>query len=384
MTSIHKILLNCLNGVLIGEYKDAGINFISLSHKHPESVKKEQSTDSLATDKANASQSDFYRRISVKPNHGASLGLYGSAVPHMLLQHPMKGRHLSIQEYTEQVLKHLQKFQSPGHFNQSKYLKDLSKSSRALWGNFKITSTRPGWIEFQLSSKGLFHWLSDLQNDPSLIYKESNLTVNQLSLKQSSKRVSPLTSIAPKKAANSSEVSSKINQLLWQTHYSHSRCQSLLTQQYLLAAIAANKRLHQPSITVGSDGFQSIPNPSRAGAIPTASENSSQLSNDTSATYRLVQALLETVDAMFWIPYRYPSKQYFLLLKRGGQLCQAFDRFQRTELALSRYSIPESEATPNHQQNQIVVEQVLLVTATKNVLKALLEGCLHEKAADEL
>ncbi|MFK8185926.1 MAG: hypothetical protein AB8B99_21320 [Phormidesmis sp.] len=115
----------------------------------------------------------------------------------------------------------------------------------------------------------------------------------------------------------------------------------------------------------------------------TAGAEASQMAS-ASATHQVIHALAALLDLaendLFWIPYRWPSKQYFLLLGSTGQLCQSFERFLSVDLSnFGEVNVRSSAATKSRFQANFTL--ALIVQKT---LKVLLERCLGIVAPSQL
>lgn len=201
-----------------------------------------------------------------------------------------------------------------------------------LWLEFKIETQKPGWIAFCLSEKGLNRWLQHLQTQP-LSTAKTSATVQS---------AQPL--VAPPAA-----IDLPIVEMLWQAQYTYACCARLLKREH-----TAKHHLSAP--------------------------NSQRQRQRHAAERSLVHNLVDTADSLFWIPYRWPTQQYLLLLKRVMPLCQSFERFYSVRLC-------ESEGPYAVLNSQEVAERSLhwsLVSATKNILKVLLEVHLGESAPEQL
>ena len=201
-----------------------------------------------------------------------------------------------------------------------------------LWLAFEIETQKSGWLAFELSEKGLDIWLHHLCKQPS----QSSSIAGSTSLK-------PAT------------LETSTHQLLWQVQYTHACCARLLAR-----ADTANPAL---------DSAENMHREYRQSELW-----------QNEAVRSLVHTLMDTADALFWIPYQWPTQQYLLLLKRATPLCQSFEHFYRACLCESWQPYAELEegaiAHKTHSQH--------LIIATKNILKVLLEEHLGEVAPEKL
>ncbi len=201
-----------------------------------------------------------------------------------------------------------------------------------LWLEFEIETKTPGWIAFDLSEKGLDLWLQHLQTQPISASKTNIASQNRQSL-----------------AASPAVIDVPIVEMLWQAQYTYACCARLLEKE-----CAAQ---HHRS---GSSCLRQ------------------RQRHETKQA--LIHALVDMADSLFWIPYRWPAQQYLLLLKHAMPLCHAFERFHGVCLC-------ESKRPYADLNSQEVAERSLswsLISATKNILKVLLEVHLGEFAPDQL
>lgn len=164
----------------------------------------------------------------------------------------------------------------------------------------------------------------------------------------------------------------KVDEWLWQVQYTHARGCSLLR---LWADIPGS------SAAVGAASVES-------GCVE--SYWVARLYEDSRACL-LIRSLVALADDMFWIPYRWPFQQYFLLLKAATVVCQAFDAFYRG--SLSGFGRGFSQISSGSETVDASVygsafdsfeARFGLVRSTQNILEMLLQQYLAAKAPTEL
>ncbi|MEL6603139.1 MAG: hypothetical protein AAFP20_07920 [Cyanobacteria bacterium J06614_10] len=211
-----------------------------------------------------------------------------------------------------------------------------------LWSKFEIENERPGWLAFRLSDSGIAEWLEYLRTS------EPPPSHGQVQ--------------SPSESAPTPNQRSQL--AIWQAQYAHARCTSILKQWPSVPV-----RLRRPQAVYACE-------PAR---IPWL-DSGDRLQIQSPAAVGLIHTLITVIDDMFWIPYRYPTKQYFLLLKRTSQLYQAFEAFYRQCLP----GFPQSsweDASTGHCHRQAYIGLILV---TQKVLKALLIEHLGQIPPDEL
>lgn len=182
--------------------------------------------------------------------------------------------------------------------------------------------------------------------------------------------------------------------LIWEAQYTHARCCALLRcwQDTLQAAFIEpkpNKQNLNEQKPNGSknrelnSGLNTSEQP-LASLLLSASPPSCVERIDTPHTQNLVQTLTAIADSMFWIPYRWPAKQYFLFRTASTQLCQAFEAFDRAEMS-GFHSHTLTTLPPQKAELALQFQaRFALVLATQNSLKVLLEEHLGADAPTEL
>jgi hypothetical protein len=328
--------------------------------------------------------SPIWRKISLQKKPNKEAVLYLSAIPQQRLSRSDSTLSLALfksmpepfAEISQQMVSRLEKkrFQS---INSERDHKGSDRTLRfQLWAEFQIETHRPGWISFQLSDRGIGLWLDQLQqlidDDNSKCFEECSeecseaLSTEALSteaLLTEALLTEALSTEACSAIAAFSTPPSDTEKMLWQVQYTHARCCTLL-------------RLWQQ---VQPDLAASAPD---SAAFSAAFGLTHLLRPPPSVT--LIHTLIETVDDLFWIPYRWPAQQYFLLLKRASQLCQAFEAF--SSVRLSGFGRLSQSFTPASNPELIREFQAgfYLAIATKNILKVLLHRYLSAEAPTEL
>ncbi|MGC1309922.1 MAG: hypothetical protein WA885_22065 [Phormidesmis sp.] len=244
-----------------------------------------------------------------------------------------------------------------------------------LWREFKIETQRPGWVTFCLSEIGIAQWLSQIyeefRGDRKQSSPASNLGAAESFTPAFSSPLSSLTNPPKYKQSNSVDRDHQEHERIWQLQYSHACCCRLLAHWKTCC--------QPPSFAVNS---VELTQPTEFWLT-----NTGQLRLQHQAARQLIHVLIETADDMFWIPYRWPSQQYFLLLKRSTQLCQSFDLFCST--CLSGFSQMPGPASRKESQGaspkyQLFQARFGLVLVTKNMLKALLVAHFDAVAPESL
>ncbi len=254
-----------------------------------------------------------------------------------------------------------------------------------IWNEFEIGADRSGWLTFELSDKGLSYWLSHFQRfDQRAGQRSSQMpdqTTSQMPRALSRFFLRPLPNQALEKpstgrsARGKSKVHEKIviEEHLWRLQHTFARCNSYLRQ----SAVYIDSVDQTDSIDPADEA--NFANEARyldelAAIASTISPAAAQSARD------LVQEIVLTTDAMFWIPYQYPVKRYLFLLKRANLLCQSFQCFYGD--CLPKYSWVTPSVDPD--QKAVQQSQLTLVLAVRNVLETLLERYFQETAPRSL
>lgn len=229
-----------------------------------------------------------------------------------------------------------------------------------LWSHFQIETQQLGWISCRLSNAGISQWLEQVNASVSIGRPPCDLP--------------PLLSASPSMPFSSEQpaLSELQAQQLWQAQYSYARCCSLLRlwQPYRSSAAAGQRPLAEVQ------WFS--PSPART------RHRATNPKHVISAQEQLIHVLIDTADNMFWIPYRFPSKQYLLLLKRAAQIYQSFDRFLSEEISgFGHFLTSDNEPVRSHISLSWQAK-FHLVSATHNILETLLHHHLRAQAPHEL
>lgn len=409
--SLKHILMCCLDQILFSHYEANKDNFIDFLRKNGTQYNW-ISEVSLISDRN-------WRKIPLQKKQREPQALYVSALPQIVAKAPISKQFQNLAEVSKRMVERLHQTQCDSsdpatNIDLDHSLCGFELCSR-LWSEFEIETTRDGWIAFRLSDRGTARWLHQIyqgfcqvsdhpprfSEDRSLSQQKYQLSrplesvdqdhirpnsdrfsaqsFNQSADKQSAKhlisdcrggplndsiesvpiqpiypslgqlnerqRQGPKQRPRPTKALLSSDPS------LWQVQYTHARCCSLLR---LWADIcpAAREKHPQPAV------------------VPWMSDEYPQLRLDTPQDQDLIQALIETADSLFWIPYRWPDRQYSLLLRASAQLCQSFETFYKTRLSgFGQVSSSAAAAT-----YRLFQARFALVAATKSILKHLLSS----------
>jgi hypothetical protein len=306
----------------------------------------------------------IWQNIPLQKKQNVAAVLYISAMPQRLLSKNDSTLSLTLLKSIEKPFSAIsQQTVSQLKKNRSQTInseRDHNGSDRTLlfqlWAEFQIETQRPGWISFRLSDRGICLWLDQLQR----LVDNDNLTFSEA---LSTAAATPAIASFP--TASLPIASPETEQMLWQVQYTHARCCSLLRLwQQIQLAVAV------PVLGCPAFGLTQL-----LGMTPSVSAT-------------LIHGLIETVDDLFWIPYRWPAQQYFLLLKRAVQLCQSFEAFYSARLSgFGQLSAAVSTASSEACDRELIAELqagFYLAIATKNILKVLLCRYLGAEAPVEL
>ena len=286
-----------------------------------------------------------WREIPLKRKQKTPQILYVSPLPQTLAAFNSGAVGVDPSAPTQTIAKRLNQSHSNlklKRTNEQALCSDQTSSIEAqLWLEFEIETQRPGWLAFCLSEKGFDRWLQHWQTQPHSIAKISIVSQNF------------------RLGAASTAMDDSIAKMLWQAQYTYASCARLLEKERIVkkaAEMAVKKSPLRKNLEQESHSLLFAP------------------------TRSLVHTLIDTADSLFWIPYRWPDRQYLMLLKHVMPLCQAFERFHRVCLCeLGRpYAVLNSQEVAERSQ------QWRLVSATKNILKDLLELYLGELAPEQL
>lgn len=329
----------------------------------------------------------IWQNIPLQKKQNEADILYVSAMPQRLLQGhdsvsllaALKGIEEPFKAISHQTVDRPKKtgFQSincePDH-------KDNARSLRfQLWAEFQIETQRPGWIAFRLCNRGIGLWLDQL---PRLLCNSNSTispdlpTLTNASFHTAS--ASSVSSFCIGAVANVESVADSIadpmadsvfrqraDAMLWQVQYTHARCCTLMRLWQSICGELSES-------STAEAAFDSVRSLQMSAHMTVTSEA------------RLIHALIETTDDLFWIPYRWPSQQYFLLLKRAAQLCQSFDVFYAARLSGFGQLSHASSAADSAAMSYEFRFGFYLTAATENILKVLLCSYLSAEAPAEL
>jgi len=270
---------------------------------------------------SNASTTTGQLEIPLSKKVSASEILYVSAIPQQLFN---RGRiagenanpKVALSDVSKQIVSQLRNNKSKIINNAKKHRccerdhKDINIFIISqLWDAFEIETNRSGWISFCLSEAGVDAWLKHIN------CRLSNL-INELPCQRKTSSFHP--QLGDSRA--------------WQMQYTHARCCCLLRLWN-----AQVDSLYQ----VGNDTplFLEGAFRDRLGRGHVGGERDRTLASSASrsASRPVIHALIHLIDLaesdLFWIPYHWPSKQYFLLLEATAQLCQSFEQFLSMDLS---------------------------------------------------
>ena len=229
-----------------------------------------------------------------------------------------------------------------------------------LWGEFEIRTQEAGWVTFCLSETGLSLWLTHLNS-------QLNYFINHY-LEVPTGQSTQLISIDSIQNGVIQDAPLE-DERVWQAQYAHGRGCSLL--RLWNAQVDERYRVTMNTAIALED-------------LPSAIAREQNRDRSASAQQQVIHTLITLLDLaesdLFWIPYRYPSKQYFLLLKAVCQLCQSFEQFLAIDLSGFGQVNPQAAAsTKSNFQARFA-----LVSIVQKTLKVLLVRCLGISAPTHL
>lgn len=320
--------------------------------------------------------------------------LYISAIPQMLRRREKANLPHTPANLSKYIVNQLRNSKSKLLNNERKH-KSCDQDHKAinnsivsqLWDEFEIGTQRAGWISFRLSKGGVSLWLRHLNERLSDFI---NHLLEQPHFSSQSGQISSET------ALNSPQNDPQI----WHAQYIHGRCCCLLRIWNAQVETDYQVKNKMPleiaemivATTEGailkqnqSSSAQQSPPQNRSTKYltePSASSESASLSSlsrghpsrgHLSRRGQVIHDLVALVDLaesdLFWIPYRWPSKQYFLLLKAICQLCQSFEQFLAVDLSqFGKMNKMSSIVTKRHFQANFALALIIQKT-----LKILLE-----------
>ncbi len=314
-----------------------------------------------------------WRKIPLQKKRNTPVVLYISAMPQRLLSSrnllPLLASFKSIEEpsteSSQQMVDRLKRFRS----HSIKGERDHKGGDRTLlcqlWHEFQIETQRPGWLAFRLSDHGICLWLNQLfrlRCDDNFMPAVVQSNLSDVASFATATSVTAISATAT--FTDSACQPASLEPALWQVQYTHARCCTLL-------------RLWKQTHPEFAD-------PVMTAANAPAFDLATLLGMTPHVSAALIHSLIETADDLFWIPYRSPSQQYFLLLKRAGQLCQLFEAFYSTRLSGFGRLCPSSPCESGAAAIGEFQSGFYLATATKNVLELLLCRYLGAAAPAEI
>ena len=342
------ILLYWLNRFLSGNYEEKRKSFTDFSYNS----KAVPGPDLQLGTFAGTSVSIDWSRVPIQKHPIETSVLYTSALPKIISIGNARPSGLSQKVKTQKIVNQLNQFQM---HSSKQYLKAEDAILRFLsdiWHEFEISSDRSGWISFQLSESGIAKWLQHLIKNDLMLETCHTLVIHQLSAGYSAL---PPASITQKQSSENVDISieaTAVDRRLWPVQHTYARCCSLIHR-------CTNTCVY---------------------TTPLGQQQNSQAQN-SQTSQQLLQQLIAMGDAMFWIPYRYPSKQYLLFLKAANQLCQSFERFQKEDLPGLSCCGASTRSRPYHHSPTPHCD---LIIATRNMLKPLLQSAFRVTAPEAL
>ena len=346
--SLKCVLHYCLKHFLASEYEAEDDSFIDFSQN-----RKAHSSSEMSAIKNRDLQ---WHEIPLQKQQTNTEVLYATALPQLFAQNLQyqsnpTDRNLAVRKTTHSFIKKLQAFQLKPCFKDSLCKEETLRSLSVLWKSFKIESERPGWVVFRLSSRGIYAWIKQLQSVGQMAEENHTLVIKKLS----PKFIKNSQALRPVNAKQQAYAKAPVDHLIWQAQYTHARCYSLMCY-WDANSTQKNRPDSQPTKASVESTF-------------TAFEALFHEKQST-PSHQLFQALISTVDDMFWLSERHPDKQYGLLLKRGELLHHAFDQFYRAHPPIANAAHPLLYKT--------------LVSSTQNLLKLLLNTYLQVPAPRHL
>ena len=338
--SLKYVLLNQLEKALLQNYEENAVCFTDFLQKTSNVCNAVDASDEMLRDQYTSID---WRQLPLKKKQNIVPILYTSA----LLQRLTALGFVTVNETplaaSEQFVRRLEQARAA---LKSKLLGEQSDSLQPplsvearLWLEFQIETHRPGWLAFRLTPAGVYQWLTHLSDSsPDASTGKAQMLQPRISQDFDIER------------SNQQAV-----ELLWQAQYTHACCCRLLRQcpQQPLPDCEDENRSFQTFQARYSERFSG---------------------------QSLLHTLVSTADDLFWIPYRWPTRQYLLLLKSVAPLCQSFERFCRTDFS----GFTQHSSADSLQGEAMRSRSLTLIKATQKVLKVLLEERLGEIAPEQL
>jgi len=386
--SLKGILLYYLEQFLFSECEKTEKSFTNLSHNSNCSTSNPYETAEIAPIK--------WDKIPLKKHPTDSGILYTSALPKLLAATEDSQQTLADRNRNYSIDIRLSHFQTTNANNQKNDLNSELSFLMMIWAEFQIRTQRTGWLSFELSNEGIAHWLSFIQtrsmneaknhtfvigkspSDISNFHNKKSLIQRLLSNDTCDTSTPQMTQnidrYAQSKQAPNQSQRPKVQEWLWHAQYTYARCCTLISHWSSLDGNITDGNITDGNITDGNITLSNI------SSLEYWLDNNRQLRASSPEDWRLVAALIEISDAMFWIPYRDPQYQYFLLLRCANQLYQAFESFYRHQLC----GFTQLSPTASDKQYLQMRSRFGLVKVTLNILKTLLERHLNEIAPEQL
>ena len=420
--SLKSVLLYQLGRALLSDSKADEVCFFDFLH----AVSKENSVTCSASNKKIVDWCKIPLKEKRQKSKNTSQILYISALPQAMSAFERVEARQNSADFSQVIANRLNqsRFQLKEKLanEQSRCSSYLLSIEAQLWLEFEIETQKSGCITFCLSPQGLGQWLQHLQPRPSAAappdaitspadalvssatQPEKFSTLKQFSKKETAREKESVKEAAPfqlgqypvnhylvehrpvehrpvehrsvehypiehhpKQGAAQREWTTR---LLWQAQYTYACC-ARIEREYIAKGNAERLALQEDADCLNAGHrFEQMD----------CEYWQNEYAQSTPAVHLLVCTLVNTSDSLFWIPYRWPTQQYLLLLERASLLCQAFEQFYRVCLCGSQhpYVASKTPAIAHRLPHQI------LIRATKTTLKCLLQEHLGEKAPEHI
>ena len=306
--SLKGTLVYCLKQALFSTHEEDRLDFTNLSYTgHAQRFDLSQATPDylllkpphntvIPLSSGDASifpLADRSLQIPLQKKRNSDAILYTSALPQRLLSSRLFDRSLTLLDISWLISNRLQKVMFESMHCELDHNTCNVSSIPQVWNEFEIETHRPGWIAFRLSQVGIRRWLEHCLNqyDIGIVLHDKLLLMHATYQKRN-----PVS-----------------DEIMWQLQYAHAHCCRLLRLWQQVSAESKSDLASQHWLRDSLCDF-----PQKEAGLQ-AEQNKYQV--------RLVHSLIEMTDHMFWIPYQWHSKQYFLLLEHAALLCQALEQF---------------------------------------------------------